>query len=455
MNTYNIVVTGCQMNKADSERLASYLESFGYIFEVDVIKADVVVLVTCGVRQSAENRIYTLAPKIKQDNPNTKLVLTGCLSAREDVKKRLKDSVDIWLDIVDLPLLASKLGQSVALGSNEGYLSLNAKHESAFSAYVPIGNGCNNFCAYCVVPYARGRETYRPHEEIIAEVEKLIAGGYKEIILIAQNVNSYTSPVIPAEAGIQAMEESDNRLDSRLRGNDKGENGNDNLIDFADLITMIDNLEGDFWIRFATSHPKDLNDKLITTVAGSKKVCPHWHIALQSGDDEILRVMNRKYTAKHYLDIVNKIRLATPQASITTDVIVGFPGETEAQFQHTNDLIKQISFDQVFISQYSPRPNTASAKMIDDVGVEDKKQREQILDKTLKDSLIIKNKDLIGQEITILVDRQDEKYAYGRSADFKLVRFATQDNYLGRFVTLIITGKKFFSFTGEIKKSRI
>lgn len=414
---YHIITIGCQMNKADSERLASYLESLGYIFEADLTKADVVVLVTCGVRQSAENRIYTLAPQIKADNPKVKLILTGCLSAREDVKKRLKDSVDIWLNIVDLPLLASKLGHSETNGSNEGYLSLNAKHESVFSAYVPVGNGCNNFCAYCVVPYARGRETYRPHEGIIAEVKKLIAKGYKEIILIAQNVNSYIS----------------------------------DTVDFADLITMIDNLEGDFWIRFATSHPKDLSDKLITAIAESKKVCPHWHIALQSGDNEILAKMNRKYTAEHYLEIVKKIRQATPSASITTDVIVGFPSETEEQFQHTNELIKQIGFDQVFISQYSVRPGTASAKMIDDVSVEDKKQREQILDKTLKDSLTIKNKDLIGQEITILVDRQDEKYAYGRSADFKLVRFATQDNYLGQFITLIITGKEFFSFTGEIK----
>lgn len=418
MKTYNIVVIGCQMNKADAERLSAYLESLDYTHEAEINKADVVVLVTCGVRQSAENRIYTLAPKIKQDNPHTKLVLTGCLSAREDVQKRLKGCVDIWLNIVDLPLLASKLGQFVALGSNEGYLSLNAKHESAFSAYVPIGNGCDNFCAYCVVPYARGRETYRPHEEIIAEVKKLIAKGYKEIILIAQNVNSYIS----------------------------------DTVDFADLIKMVDELEGDFWIRFATSHPKDLSDKLIKTVAESKKVCPHWHIALQSGDNEILAKMNRKYTAEHYLEIVNKIREATPKASITTDVIVGFPSETEEQFQHTNDLIKQIGFNQVFISQYSPRPNTASAKMPDDVSVEDKKRREQILDKTLKDSLNIKNKDLIGQEVVILVDKQDEKYAYGRSADFKLVRFAIQDNYLGQFVTLIITGKKFFSFTGELKK---
>jgi tRNA-2-methylthio-N6-dimethylallyladenosine synthase len=414
---YHIITIGCQMNKADGERLAAYLESLGFKAVDKPDKADLVALVTCGVRQSAENRIDGLVKQIKHDSPKTKIILTGCLSDRPDVQKRLGEKVDVYFNITELPRLAAKLGLSADNGSTGGYLNLQAKYQSAFSAYVPIGNGCNNFCAYCVVPYARGREVYRGHEEVLAEVERLIAGGYKEIILIAQNVNSYAS----------------------------------GQVDFADLLKMVDDLPGDFWIRFATSHPKDLSVKLIATVAESKKVCPHFHIALQSGSDAILKTMNRQYTAEHFLNLVKKIRLSIPEASITTDVIVGFPSETEEQFQRTNDLIKQIGFDQVFISRYSPRPGTASAKMADDVSAEDKKQREQILDKTLKDGLSLKNKDIIGQEAVILVDKQDEKYAYGRSADFKLIRFATQDNYLGQFVTLIISGQKFFSFTGQLK----
>lgn len=406
------------MNKADAQRLSAYLEKLGFEPTDKSEQADLIALVTCGVRQAAEDRIYGLIPQFRQANPKVKIILTGCLSDRPDVKERLGERVDVYFNIADLPHLADKLGLKDETGSVAGYLNLDAKYQSTYSAYVPIGNGCNNFCAYCVVPYARGREVYRPYDEVLAEVKRLVAKGYKEIILIAQNVNSYAS----------------------------------GAVDFPALLKMIDELPGDFWIRFATSHPKDLSDKLIATVAESQKICPHWHIALQSGDDQILAKMNRNYTAKHYLDIINKIRQAIPKAAITTDIIVGFPGETEEQFQHTNDLIKQIGFDQIFISQYSMRPGTASAKLADNVSAEDKKRREQVLDKTLKAGLAVRNKDLLGQEAVILVEKQDGQYAYGRSADFKMIRFATQADYLGQFVSVVISGQKFFSFTGQLKK---
>ncbi len=419
MQTYHIITIGCQMNIADSERIAGYLENIGLTHTADRDSADLVILTTCGVRQSAEDRIYGLVPLIKNANPRAKILLTGCLVNRSDVKERLESTVDFWLPIIDLPNLAKILNlrePENSDGSNTSYLSLHPIYENNFSAYLPIGNGCNNFCAYCVVPYARGRETYRPAEEIIAEAQALINQGYKEITLIAQNVNSYTS-------------------------------GDYN---FPKLLKTVNDITGDFWIRFTTSHPKDLSDELIDVIANSSKVCQHFHIALQSGDDEILRIMNRKYTAEHYLNIVHKIRTAMPSASITTDIIVGFPGETEEQFQHTNDLVREIGFSQIFISQYSPRFGTVSAKMTDDVSHQEKARRENIINETLKTGLAKTNDQFIGQEFNILIDEQDAKYAYGKTATFKLVRVATTENLIGQFIKVKILSHQLFSFTGAL-----
>ncbi len=415
--TYHVITLGCQMNKADSERLSAYLETLGGVYEVDMNKPEVVVLVTCGVRQSAENRIYALAPKIKQTNPDAKIVLTGCLSARLDVQERLKDYIDIWLDIVDLPLLATRLGLSESQGSTKCYLSLAAKYQSTFSAYVPVGNGCNNFCAYCVVPYARGRETYRPYQEIVAEVKTLLAKGYKEIILIAQNVNSYVS----------------------------GE------IDFADLLAMIDNLAGDFWIRFATSHPKDLSDKLIEVVAQSKKICPHWHIALQSGSDEVLKLMNRKYTAEHFLNLVKKIRAFNPRSAITTDIIVGFPGETHEQFLQTKKLMATVGFAQAYISRYSPRPGTVAFKLSDNILPAEKQSREKELETVLRANAKKFNAQFVGQVTPVLIEQKNGSSYYGKNAYFTTVRFvAKQDYKIGEVAPVKITEANYFSLKGEV-----
>jgi len=219
---------------------------------------------------------------------------------------------------------------------------------------------------------------------------------------------------------------------------------------FPKLLQAIDNIAGEFWIRFATSHPKDLSDELIDVISKSKKVCHHFHIALQSGDDEILAKMNRKYTAEHYENIVKKIRLAMPDASITTDMIVGFPTETEEQFNHTDELVKRIGFDQIFISQYSPRPGTVSAKMNDDVSHEEKRRRENIINDSLKAGLAINNEKFIGQEFKVLVDEQDKKYAYGKTATFKTVRFKSNENIIGQFVIVKISSHQLFSFTGKL-----
>jgi tRNA-2-methylthio-N6-dimethylallyladenosine synthase len=412
MQTYHIFTIGCQMNKSDSERIKGYLEGCGLSENPDLRAADVVVLTTCGVRQKAEDRIYGLIPDILEHNPVAKIVLTGCLALRPDVRERLEGKIAVWLPISDLPKLASALGLAETNQEPAGsltYLSITPDYESAVSAYVPIGNGCNNFCSYCVVPYARGREVYRPHQEIIAEVAGLLKRGYKEITLIAQNVNSYKSP-------------------------------SDESIDFADLLTACDALPGTWWLRFATSHPKDMSDKLIEAVAQGQHITQYFHLAAQAGDDEILRQMNRRYTAEHFLNLVKKIRAASPEATISTDIIVGYPGETDEQYQHTVNLMREASFDQAFIAQYSPRPGTVAAKKEDDVPRQVKKQRDEELNDLLRGTALANNQKFADRTLTVLVDavkknKQGEGYiAIGKTAEFKTVRFPVVDkSCLGNF----------------------
>jgi len=335
--TFHIITIGCQMNKSDSERLASTLEKKGYRWSSDKYHADLVVVNTCGVRQSAEDRIYGLIPEIKKVNKKAKIILTGCLVNREDVKNRLKNYIDIWLPISEM----AKAKFLAAGKCQNDYLKIKPKYESKFSAHIPIGNGCNNFCSYCVVPYARGREVYRSSKDILAEIRGLVKRGYKEIILIAQNVNSYKS----------------------------------GKTDFSDLLKMANSIPGNFWIRFLTSHPKDMSDKLIKTVAQCKKVIKEIHLPAQSGDNEILKKMNRNYTVEHYLKIIKKIKRLIPEAKISTDIIVGFPGETKKQFNNSVKLFKQIKFINAYISQYSSRPGTAAHKMADNVPSAEKKRR--------------------------------------------------------------------------------
>lgn len=343
MKSYYIITIGCHMNQADSERIESFLSENKYQALDNYIKADLVILTTCGIRQAAEDRVYGLVNQIRKTNPRVKIVITGCLANREDVQKRLKGKVDLFMPINELPNLLVLLNNINHQSSNsqtelrrlsgEKYLGITPKYYSSFTAYVPIGNGCNNFCSYCVVPYARGREVYRTTSDIIKEVESLLAKGYKEIVLIAQNVNSYRS----------------------------------GRTDFPLLLKKIASLPGNFWLRFFSSHPKDLSDELIRVMSASDKICHHLHLAVQSGDNDILQAMNRRYTAEHFISLIEKIRQAKPGIAISTDVIVGFPGETKKQFQNTAKLFKKLKFDMAYISQYSPRPGTVAWKMKDNV----------------------------------------------------------------------------------------
>jgi len=424
--TYHIITIGCQMNKSDSERIASYLEFYGFKNEEIRKKADLVIINTCGVRQSAENRNYGLIPGIKKENPKVKIILAGCLAGEKNLKRRLDKLVDIWLPILELLDLYKKLGlrkKSIIKGKN--YLCVEPKVNSSFSVFIPIGNGCNNFCSYCFVPFARGREVYRNAYEVIAEAEKFIKKGYKEIIVIAQNVNSYHSLAVKKDL-------------KYFKGKKIGEG-----IKFYELLKRVSEIKGDFWLRFSTSHPKDLSDELIKAVALSDKICNHIHLPAQAGDDEILKQMNRKYTHAHYLGLIKKIKKEIPNCSITTDIIVGFPGETKKQFGNTKKLFLEIGFDMAYVSRFSSRPGTVAAKMDDNVEAVEKAQREAELMKIVKKTSFANNKKFLGKNILILVEKKTKKGEwFGKNEQSKVVRIKNSNNLKkleGKFILVKIT----------------
>jgi len=430
---YYIITIGCQMNKVDSERLAAFLEKKNFTAIGDYQKADVIIINTCGVRQSAEDRVYGLVNQIKKHHPRVKIVIAGCLSRRPDVQRRLREKVDIFLPINEMLVLPQLLiGQEkeahfsldeVRLKQGEKYLDISPKHSSSFTAYVPIGNGCNNFCSYCVVPYARGREVYRPAQEIIKEVKGLIRKKYKEIVLIAQNVNSYQ----------------------------------DANYDFPKLLEQLIKIPGKFWLRFSSSHPKDMSARLIKILGSSDKVCSHLHLAVQSGDNQILKAMNRRYTAEHYEGLIKKVRQVKPGIAITTDVIVGFPGETKKQFTNTVKLFKKIKFDLAYIAQYSPRPGTVSYKMKDNVTKTEKRQREKELTAILSRTARENNEVYLNQDIKVLVEGKNKRAKYyGKTSSYKTVLFTTNkktdSTLIGQFITVHINQVHDFGLEGELKK---
>jgi tRNA-2-methylthio-N6-dimethylallyladenosine synthase len=412
------------MNKADSERIASYLNS-KRITSADQKSADLVIINTCGVRQKAEDRIYGLVKQINKDNFSCDIVITGCLAKREDVIKRLEKRVKLFMPINELPkmieLLSNKIDDKSLddLRENQGekYLEIGPDYSNNFSAYVPIGNGCNNFCSYCVVPYARGREVYRDFDKIVSEVKKLVSLGYKEINLIAQNVNSYKSK----------------------------------SKDFADLILEIDKIPGDFWLRFSSSHPKDMKDKLIKVMGESTKLANHLHIAVQSGDNGILKKMNRNYTVEKFKELIEKIKKAKPGIAISTDLIVGFPSEDRKAFENSKKLFEDIRFDLAYTAMYSPRYGTAAYKLEDDVSDVEKKKREDEILEILKITALERNIKYLNKTVKILVEGKNRSNKYfGKTSSYKNVSFSSEDNNLvGSFVKIKINKSQDFGLEGE------
>jgi len=448
---YYIITYGCQMNKSDSERIATILEKIGYKSASRENEADLILINMCSVRQSAVDRVYGLIQKLKNlktKKPGLKTILTGCI-LKED-KRKFKKGFDLILNIKNLPKWPNLLvpnSHDRALYELE-YLNIQPKYQTNFRAFVPIMTGCNNFCSYCVVPYTRGREVSRPAEEVLSEIKNLIkkganpirnaiSNGAREIWLLGQNVNSYQSIGKNSSAAASAKA--------------------DKIVKFHDLLKMINEIPGNFWIRFTSPHPKDFSDELINTMAKCQRVTPYLNLPVQSGDDEILKKMNRPYTVNQYKDLVKKIRdkFALIReglergVAISTDIIVGFPGETKKQFENTVKLFKEIKFDMAYIAEYSPRPGTAAEKLKDDVPKKEKERRYKILTEVLKETALENNKKFVGKEIEVLIERQgirNKKQVYfGKTRTYKTVKiqldpkpYTLNANLIGNFVKVKI-----------------
>ena len=434
---YQIVTFGCQFNKSDAERAAAILQKMGYVATSILAEADLVLVLACSVRQTAIDRIFGLKQKFEKIRKARPLitVLSGCV-LKTDEKKMLDffDFIVPGTDLIKLPkLLAAKSYKQTA----KSYYDLHPSYQSSFQAYVPIMTGCNNFCSYCVVPYTRGREVSRGAAEVIQECRRLIGLGYKMITLIGQNVNSYSGQA--RSANLPA-----GKADRKLRP-----------VFFPKLLKKIDDLPGDYWLSFATSHPKDLSADLIKVMAAGKHIMPYLHLPVQSGDDGILKKMNRHYTARQYEKIVEQVRKAIPEITISTDVIVGFPTETKNQFNHTAELFKAVNYDMAYVAQYSPRAGTVSAKMTDNVLPAEKKRRDKILNGILKRTALAGNKRYLERTLTVLVDGYKKGRCFGRTKTFKIVSFPGCQPLIGRWVLVKITQAGSWALAGKmIKKAK-
>ena len=387
---YKIITYGCQMNKSDSERLANQLEALG--FKLSEKNPDLIVFNLCSVRQSAVDRAKA---RINKSRGKAKIAATGCILEKD--KKEIEKITDVIFNIKYLTHLSEilqKLGfKPKKLKTKKDYLKIEPKYSSDILAYVPIMNGCNNFCSYCVVPYVRGREYSRDKQEILCEIKKLVKKGIKEIWLLGQNVNSYKPS-------------------------------------FSDLLSEINEIEGDFWIRFTSSHPKDLTKKTIETIAKCQKVTPYFNLPIQSGDDEVLKAMNRPYTVKQYKKLIKTTRQAFKKyrkglesiPALSTDLIVGFPNESTQQFNNTKKTIKEISFTFGYVSRYSPRPGTKAAKLKDNISPEQKKKREKQLVKIIEESALKFNKKFLNKNVNVLILKKKNNFYLGKTRHYQTIK---------------------------------
>jgi tRNA-2-methylthio-N6-dimethylallyladenosine synthase len=412
MPKYHIWTIGCQMNKAESERLASRFEELGYEPTAKIDDADLVVLNSCVVRQSAENRVVNKLAALrspKKARPDVLLAVTGCLvDADTDALKKRYPHVDYFFKPGEYPPWLEETGE----------LSL-PRHPSP-TAYVTIMQGCDNFCSYCIVPYRRGRERSRTIDEISGEVRELLRRGVKEVTLLGQNVDSYGHD---------------------LRGKPE----------LADLLEELNTIDGLLRIRFLTNHPKDMSDRLIDTIAGLDKVCEQISLPVQAGSDEILRAMNRGYTVEQYLNLISRIREKIPGVALSTDAIVGFPSESEAQFRQTVDLLSGVKFDTVHIAAYSPRAGTAAVELEDNIPLAEKKKGREIVEKLQEGIATEINARRRGETVEILVEGRKRGKWYGRTRTDKLVFFRSESNCAGQLVEVRIDKTSPWSLQGTVQ----
>ena len=432
--TYHILTYGCQMNEHDSEKISGMLTSIGYVETGDEKNADLVIFNTCLIRENAELRVFGKLGEVKglkKNKPDMIVAVCGCMMQKQEIRDKVLEKFS-FVDIIfgtntihELPVLIYnveiKKEKSVDIVDNTDliYEDMPKLRKFKYKALVNITYGCDNFCTYCVVPYVRGREKSREPEDIIQEIKILAEDGCKEVTLLGQNVNSY------------------------------GKNLNVEFT-FAQLLYEISKIEGIERIRFMTSHPKDLTDDLIKAIQECDKVCKHLHLPVQSGSNDVLRRMNRKYTKEHYLTLVEKLKKAVPDIAITTDIIVGFPGETEEDFLETLDVVKKVEYDSAFTFLYSIREGTVAAKMDDQVPDEVKHDRFNRLLEVLYPIILEKNQKCIGKVFPVLVETAEGDELTGRTEHFKLVHFKGSKDLVGEIVNVKITDVKTFHMKGSI-----
>ncbi len=431
---YKIVTYGCQMNVHESEKIAGTLTELGYISCEDMEQANIIVFNTCCIRENAENHAFGnigMLKKLKAANRDLIIAVGGCLTQQSGKADNLHKKFP-YVDIIfgthnlhrlkDYILLKQNRKKAVIeIEEDEGYVfeGENPVRTSYPNAWVNITYGCNNFCSYCIVPFVRGRERSRRSENIIAEVKGLIDAGYKEITLLGQNVNSYG-------------------------------NGSEDLT-FPQLLEKIANLDGKFRLRFMTSHPKDFSENLAKVIAANEKICHCVHLPVQSGSDAVLKAMNRKYTAVDYLEKISCLKKYVPDCAVTTDLIVGFPGETEEDFEATLNLVKQVNYSSAFTFVYSEREGTVAAKMPDQIPEEVSKQRIMRLVELVNALTREHTKDYVGKTIEILCEGYDDKKGMylGRDGYGRMGYFKSETNMIGEFVNIKVNKANGVSLIGE------
>lgn len=395
------------MNKNDSERIASFFDKNGLV-EADMKEADVIVVNACSIRESAIDRIHGKMKNIRGMKKKPITILTGCVLQKDRLK--VSSLFDHILETKDL----SRWSLPFINPEDKEYFDIMPKRKNR-SALISVMTGCNNFCSYCAVPYTKGREVSRSWEEVLKETEEAVKNGCREVWLLGQNVNSYKGGV-----------------------------------SFADLLKKINEIKGNFWIRFTSSHPKDFSPELVNAMAECSKVTEYLNLPLQSGDNDVLKMMNRPYTANRYKEIIDMVREKIPRIAISTDIIVGFPGETEKQFRNTVKMVNEIRFEMAYISRYSPRPGTVSAKMEDNVPTEEKRRREKVLTEIIKEISLLKNKEYKGKKEEVLVlEKRKNGQLVGKTRGYKSVLLKGPERLVGEFVKVKITHVSPWGLKGE------
>ena len=426
---------GCQQNVSDGEKLKGQLSGIGYDFTDDITKAQLILLNTCAVRENAEDKVFgTLGDlkHLKEQNPDTVIAVCGCMAQQKHVAEKIKSTYrqvdlvfgtfaynDFYQMLLEVLTNRTRIFNQSEKPSDidEGFTQLRS---DKLRAFIPIMYGCNNFCTYCIVPYVRGRERSRKPDSVIDEVTKLVSQGYKEITLLGQNVNSYS-------------------------------------YGFSELLKEADRIPGKFRIRFMSSHPKDAGKELIDTILESEKVCKCLHLPLQSGSDRILKLMNRRYDTKQYLDIINYARSKAPEFSFSTDIIVGFPGETYKEFCETKELVKSIKYDNIYSFVYSRRSGTKAAELEDSISDKQKGLwlRELLLEQREVSSQWLSR--FVGKTVEVLAEgegRTGEDYLTGKNDEGIIVEFKADKKYIGEFVQVRITKAMNWALEGELVEDK-